>query len=134
MNTTTITVSKDDSFEIHFGSWVMGQLASEGWGYSLKEILEKIASNPFVSMALIIHLGRCSAANKSTSLSELSLDDVYAIMDKLGESGANEIVKIRDLFLTSAFGEEVVKLLNQLGDEESKDQEPKKKAVKAKRK
>lgn len=143
MDKLKITVNEDKSIELHFGSWVMGQLAQKGWGYDLNNILSHIGDNPFDSMALLIHLGMCSAEKKSISLNERSIDDAYDLMDELGKKdngeGDNDILKIRDSFLISAFGEKVVTALRNLSEEDLAEKpednpEDKKKVVKLKKK
>ena len=139
MDRLKITVNKDKSIELHFGSWVMGQLTQKGWGYDLKNVLEEIGGNPFDSMALLIHLGMCSAEKKSISLNERSIDDAYDLMDVLSKKdngeGDKDILNIRDSFLISAFGEKVVTALRNLNEADLEEsQEDKKKVVKLKKK
>lgn len=139
MEKLKIAVNESKSIELHFGSWVMGQLAQKGWGYDLRTILDQIAKNPFDSMALLIHLGMCSAEKKTVSLNEKSIDDAYDLMDELGQKengeGDSDILKIRDSFLISAFGEKVITALRNLNEDEIEEApEDKKKVVKLKKK
>jgi len=123
METLKINVNSEKVIELHFGSWVMGQLAKQGWGYDLAGVLTKIASNPFESMALLLHLGLCSAQKKSLSLNELSLDDAYDTLDEIGKYSEDEAMKIRDSFLISAFGEKVLDALKNLNEDEIEESE-----------
>lgn len=136
MEKLKIAINENKSIELHFGSWVMGQLAKQGWGYDLSGVLTKIASNPFESMATLLHLGLCSAQKKSQSLNELSLDDAYDILDEIGKNSEDEAMKIRDAFLLSAFGEKVLDALKNLNEDEldKSEEASKKKVVKMKSK
>lgn len=134
MNTLKLELD-DKTVELHFGSWVMGQLAKRGWGFEIKTILNALGSNPFVSMATLIHLGMCSAQKKTLSLSDLNEDDAYDVLDQLSKQGQEKVIEVRDAFLLSAFGEEVLTALKSIPDEnEEVEDQPEKKQVKAKRK
>jgi len=108
MDKLKITVNEDKSIELHFGSWVMGQLIKRGWGYTVTAVLDEMTTNPYDSNALIVYLGQCSAAKKSLSLDEFSLDEAYDIVDEINRKDVNESNKIYDSFIISMFGEEVL--------------------------
>lgn len=131
METLKINVNSEKVIELHFGSWVMGQLAKRGWGYTVKSVLDEIGKNPYESNALLVYLGQCSAQNKTRSLDELSLDDAYDLIDEINDNCPDEGAKIYDSFMLAMFGEDVYNQLKNISIEsiEASEESGKKKAT-----
>ncbi|MDM1294311.1 hypothetical protein HX021_08365 [Sphingobacterium sp. N143] len=111
MNESTIKF-KGDEVKIRFGSWVMMNLEKKGWGIDLPSILNRISSNVYESLAEIIYFGICETSGRSAKLSEISIDEMYDVIDDMSKEDPGSIVKIRNLFLVSAFGEDVLKIFD----------------------
>jgi hypothetical protein len=62
-------------------------------------------------------------------MTEVSIDEMYDVIDDLGKEGPAEVVRIRNLFLTSAFGEDVLKIFEHNDQEAEGDAKTVKKKV-----
>ncbi len=109
MNESTIKF-KGEEVKVRFGSWVMMNLEKKGWGIDLASILNRISSNVYESLAEIIYFGICETNGRSAKMTEISIDEMYDVIDDMSKEDPGAIVKIRNLFLVSAFGDEVLKI------------------------
>lgn len=121
MNESTINF-KGEEVKIRFGSWVMMNLEKKGWGIDLSSILSRISSNVYESLAEIIYFGICEANGRSQKMQEISIDEMYDVIDELGKDGPAEVLKIRNVFLVSAFGDDILEILNTSSESNQKEE------------
>ena len=133
MNESTINF-KGEEVKIRFGSWVMMNLEKKGWGIDLSSILSRISSNVYESLAEIIYFGICEANGRSQKMQEISIDEMYDVIDELGKDGPADVMRIRNIFLVSAFGDDVLKIFETNEKTEKETKGVKKKVIPSKSK